>query len=87
MTFYKQLSSIGTRTFDDILILIDHQHAILHEMNSVATRVWALCDGNHSIQDMTSVICEEFDVSADEAQRDIEAFVHLLLQRKLIESI
>jgi pyrroloquinoline quinone biosynthesis protein D len=45
------------------------------ELNEVAARIWALCDGRRTVRDIAALIVEEFDVDLDTARRDVEEFV------------
>jgi hypothetical protein len=44
-------------------------------INSVGAKVFELLDGEHSLDAITEAVVEEFDISHEEARRDIEAFI------------
>lgn len=54
------------------------------ELNEVATRIWALCDGRHTVRDIAATIIEEFDVEEETARRDTADFVREMLQDGLL---
>ena len=39
------------------------------------------------VGDLVARVCDEFDVTASQAQRDIEAFLDSLVQEQLVESV
>lgn len=77
----KQNPHINTRPFDGTLLLIDVDNAVLHELNEVGTRVWEMCDGTKSVEAIALALTEEFDVTAEQATKDVESFLSLLYQR------
>jgi hypothetical protein len=54
-------------------------------LNDVGTRIWALADGRHSLQDIVDTIVEEFDVTPERAGRDVAAFARELVEKKMLE--
>lgn len=44
----------------------------IYTLSPVAARVWALLDGEHSVDAVTLAICDEFDVDAGTARADLE---------------
>jgi hypothetical protein len=77
----KQNPHINARPFDGTLLLIDVDNAVLHELNEVGTRVWEMCDGTKSAEAIAVALTEEFDVTAEQATKDVENFLSLLYQR------
>ncbi len=54
------------------------------ELNEVGARIWELCDGAHSVQDIADAVAEEFDVDEPTARADAVEFVRELLEQKLL---
>ncbi|MEM1008604.1 MAG: PqqD family protein [Myxococcota bacterium] len=81
---FKQAKNVAVRAFDDALFLVDPEHAQLHELNEVGGRIWSLCDGQHSPQEMVHKVFEEFDVSREQAQIDIDMFLQRLVGKALV---
>lgn len=44
-------------------------------LNPVAIKIFSLLDGEHSIQAITDSVVEEFEVSPEDAGRDVQAFL------------
>ena len=47
-------------------------------LNPVAIKVFSLLDGKHSVEQIVSKVREEFDVSEQEALRDVSGFIEEL---------
>ncbi len=56
----------------------------IYTLNETAARVWALLDGQLSVDDICDKIVEEFEVEKDEAQRDV---VELLAQLESVGAV
>ncbi len=85
-TMWKRNATINQRNFDGMIMLIDSNHAMVHELNEVSSRIWTLCDGSHDADRIAQMLSEEFDVSFQEAQGDVHQFGQRLLQMGLLES-
>lgn len=44
-------------------------------VNLVGATVFGLLDGEHSLEEITEAVVDEFEITRDEARRDIEAFL------------
>ena len=59
----------------------------LYTLNPVGAVLWDFMNESHTIGEMVKRVCDEFEVTAAQAQRDIEAFLDSLMQEKLILSV
>jgi len=55
----------------------------LHLLNKVGTRIWELSDGTNTVSNITTKICEEFDVEEEIASRDTLDFIDQLIKKSL----
>jgi hypothetical protein len=56
-------------------------------LNTTASSIWELCDGNHTIEQIAEIIGESFNkaVSQKSIIRDIKKFLNELTRERLIE--
>lgn len=80
----RQSQLVNSRRFDENVILIDPENALLHELNVVGTRIWELCDGTRHGAEIAAQISREFEVSLEQAEADVGAFLDDLKQRALV---
>jgi 2-polyprenyl-3-methyl-5-hydroxy-6-metoxy-1,4-benzoquinol methylase len=74
----RKISAQASRVIDgEALVVMIHERK-LHRLNSVATRVWELCDGR-SIADIAAAIGAEFEVELAVAREDVREFIAELL--------
>jgi len=59
----------------------------LYTLNPVGCVLWDLMSEGHTIPEMVERVCEEFEVSAPQAQQDIEAFLDSLLSERLVRTV
>lgn len=59
----------------------------LYTLNSVGSVLWEFMAEEHSLPEMVARICDEFEVTAAQANSDIQAFLDSMLEESLIQSI
>ncbi|HAA55902.1 MAG TPA: hypothetical protein DCE42_14155 [Myxococcales bacterium] len=84
MSSLKQNSSVHFRNFDEHLILLDPNNALLHQLNEVGARIWELCDGQHTANEIANTLAQEYDVSVEQAREDLEQFTTQLKAKNLV---
>jgi hypothetical protein len=71
-------------------IILDPVHArgddvdSIYSLNEVGARIWKLLDGTRTLEEISSVVTNEYDVAAGEAKRDVEEFVSRLEELGLL---
>ena len=55
-----------------------------YALDEVGARIWELCDGERSLDDIVGVLCAEFDAPADLIRSDVVEFVDDLRQEDLL---
>lgn len=53
-------------------------------LNPVGVRVFGLLDGKRSLGEIVGLICEEYEVTPEQAAHDVEAFVGLLAREGML---
>lgn len=54
---------------------------MMHQLNLVGGRIWALCDGSRTVEEIADALADEFDVARTEVAGDVQEFVKDLQQR------
>ncbi len=68
---------IWRRVGDDIVIVKDDGLS-LHVLNKTAALIWDTCDGQCGIDEITTHLCQRFEVSHEEAREDVQETVKKL---------
>ncbi len=56
----------------------------IYTVNKMGSFIWENFDGQNTLDDILSMITEQFDISAREAEEDLNAFVSQLKEIKAI---
>jgi hypothetical protein len=76
--------SAAWRVVDGEAVMVLPSTGKVHTLNAVGTRFWELVDGERTIEEIASVMADEFDAPADEIERDCHAFAAELSERGLL---
>ena len=75
---------VASRIIDGEAIILLPENVQVNVLNTVGSRIWALADGTRSVGEITEVIVAEYDVTAEEAERDVEEFIQELVDNKML---
>jgi Coenzyme PQQ synthesis protein D (PqqD) len=59
----------------------------LYTLNQVGSVLWDFMSEGHTIEEMVSRVCDEFEVSGSQAQNDIQNFLGAMLEEKLVQPL
>lgn len=81
---YKKNDSIVSRKIADEFLLVPIKQNVgdlesIYTLNEVATRVWELIDGKKKVKEIKDKIVEEFEVTPQEAEKDLANLLKQLL--------
>jgi len=75
---------VGDLTGDEAVLL----HPLRREikvLNQVGARTWSLIDGNRTVVEIVSVICEEYEATTEQVESDTLAFLEELQALEIVE--
>ncbi len=80
---YKKSDSIVFRKIADEFILVPIRQNVgdlesISTLNEVAARIWELIDGKMKVREIKDKIVEEFEVTPQEAEKDLIEYLHQL---------
>jgi CTP synthase (UTP-ammonia lyase) len=86
---YKKSDSIVSRKIADEFILVPIRQNVgdlesISTLNEVAARIWELIDGKKKVREIKDKIVEEFEVTPQQAEKDL---IEYLKQLKKISAI
>jgi hypothetical protein len=75
---------VASRIIDKeaVIVILDKQQTIV--LNEVGSRIWEIIDEKKSVDDFARTVASEFDITYDEATKDIVEFIEDLAQRGAI---
>lgn len=69
---------------DEELVLCDERSGEVFTLNRTGARVWTLCDGKSTIEQIARAIAEEFHLEEAPVYADVEAHIADLLDAELV---
>lgn len=89
---FKKSDNIVSRRVADEFVLVPicrstKEVESIYTLNEVAARIWELMDSEPNANAILEKIVDEFDVSQEEAERDMEDLFQQLEEIKAIEKI
>jgi hypothetical protein len=72
------------RTLDTEALVVDVKGGLLYPLNSVGARIWELCDGARSVEEIVGVLAREFDAPEATIRADALEFVERLAAARLV---
>jgi hypothetical protein len=86
---YKRVDDVICRQVGNESILVPITHNVgnldyIYTLSPVAARIWALFDGTLTIDQIVTAVCDEYDVSRDQAASDVVELVTDLMNVSLL---
>jgi hypothetical protein len=77
-TIPRKAERTATRVIGGEALIMAIDRRELHRLNAVGTRVLELCDGKNSVDAISQIIVDEFDVEPSVALSDVMHFLNEL---------
>jgi hypothetical protein len=77
---------IWRRIGDDIVVIKDDGLST-HVLNKTAACIWEMCDGKAGIDEITTRLCDRFEVSFEQARADVSDTVKKLTEASVIKYV
>ena len=75
---------VAARIIDGEAVIVLPESGQVNVLNEVGSRIWELIDGTRSVGEITEIIVAEYDVTAEQAERDVEEFIQELVENKML---
>lgn len=75
------------RELDGEAILLDPKEGCSYNLNTIGTLIWKMLDGTHTIGDITTAICELYEVEFEQAYQDTEQLLADLRNNNLLTEV
>jgi hypothetical protein len=75
--------AVSSLTENETIVVLPEKGQV-KVLNDVASQVWKMLDGSHSIQQIVKQISVDYEIAEESIQDDILEFVQVLLEREMI---
>lgn len=72
---------------DGDLVMMSIDHGEYYGVGGVGPRIWELLEQPITVEAITAIICDEFDVEADRCREDMHGFALQLLEMGLVKPV
>jgi hypothetical protein len=81
----QRQKDVAWRMIDGEAVIITPADSTMHTLNDVGTRIWELMTGTRTLREVAGVLCAEFEVDKDRAEKDTLWFAECLAKKGLVE--
>lgn len=75
------------RQVGDETLVLDRAGERIHQLNATASYVWGRCDGNTEQQAVAAELADQYQISIEQAARDVAQMLAQLEQLGLLKQI
>jgi hypothetical protein len=80
----RPVEGITGSDLGDEYLLYNQQGDKIHVLNATARRIYLLCDGNRTQEEIAGELAQRYKVDEETARSDTDAFVNELLELKVL---
>lgn len=81
----QQNPKVAWRTLGEEAFLVTPWDSSVHQLSSVGTRIWEIIEKPATREELLTKLCDEYDVTVQQAKKDLTDFLQEMEKRKLIE--
>lgn len=83
---YKQRENLTVQAVDEEILILDLESNQIHQLNSSASFIWGLCDGDVSVDQLTEIYAEHYEVEPETARADVKQVTEQLCEIGLLKA-
>jgi len=83
-TKFKTTENFAWRNVNDEIIILNLKSGEYFTLNDVAQCIWTAVTEEKSVEEIKVKIIDEYDVSAEKAERDIDDFITGMIEQGLL---
>jgi hypothetical protein len=76
--------SVVWRDIAGEVVIAEKNNTTIHVLNRTAGLIWTLADGTRQVEDIAGELCNQFDVTQEEAMADTNEFCRQLIDAGLV---
>ena len=78
------VSDAASRVYGTDVVVISPEEGMVRLLNLTATRIWQLADGSRSVDEIATILTDEFEVDFPQAHQAVIRLLTELSEKKLI---
>ena len=81
----RRKSDYHLEEIDGELLIYHPTESTVVYCNQTASLIWHLCDGTHTVAEISALLCEAYPEAATSIPADVDATLRTLTQQQVIE--
>ena len=81
---FRRPNDVITQTVPGELMLVNMETGEFYGLDEVGMRIWDLCDGHRSSEDIAAIVGQEFDATIEDVRADVDEVHEDLVSEKLL---
>lgn len=81
----RKRGDIVSGDVDDEIVIYDSRNHNVHHLNLLGIVIWDLCDGNHTVKDITKEIVDVLTADTVQVERDVTNMIEEFQGKGLLE--
>ena len=81
---YKAAGHVAWRRVDDEVVVLDLDSSAYYSLNDTGSRMWELLAAGHPLDNVVSLVSDEYGHAVADVSRDADALLKDLLREKLL---
>lgn len=86
-TLIRRSESILSSELENEIVMMDIQEGNYYGLEEPGTRIWELAENPVTVRDVCNSLQQEYEIEAEQCQREVIAFVEELQSRKVVELV
>jgi hypothetical protein len=86
-TTFVQTENIISRHIGDDIVVIKDDGLATHILNDTAGLIWELCDGKNGIEEITTKLCEDYEVTFEVARADVHDRIVKFIEVDIVKPV
>lgn len=82
--YLSRNENTASRIIDGQAVIMTLQDNTLHTLNDVGSRIWELCSGQSTFEEIMLMINEEYMASYEEIRADCEGFIQKMCSKGIL---
>jgi hypothetical protein len=78
--------NIHWQQVDESIVILNPIEGKSHELNETGMYLWKQLESEQTFSSLLDELCSDYNVTSEEASKDITEFITLMLEQKLIKS-
>lgn len=83
---FARVAMFPFQVFDGETYIVDPENSSMHKLNEVGSFIWSKLRDRVSLDDLADMVCEEYEVEKDQAEKDVRSFLDVLGRKGLVNA-